>query len=85
MSTSSKGRAWIVGVEDIRPRFTSTTDIVGDFIWHTDSTRRLHAKPHRTRRYGADEMDMYVRFVQDLEEIGYEIVPEEDAPAEAEA
>lgn len=85
MSMSSKSRVWIVGVENIRPRYATLPQVMGTFVWHTDTTRSRGLKPYRTDRYGDDEMDLYVRFVRALEDNNYEIVSEEDAPAEAEA
>jgi hypothetical protein len=78
-----KVRVWIVGVEDIRPYDPHGT--VATVCWHTERTRELRLRPHRTSRYGKDELDLYMRFVSDLESVSYVLTEEPYETGETEA
>lgn len=74
-------KAWIVGVEDIRPHGLRSAPIgvCGTVVWHSSSTRRLHTGPHRTLRQGKDELDLYMGFLRALKAAGYVAMEGEDA------
>lgn len=66
---------WIVGVENVRPcyHWKGEQEVEGIVVWCTATSRLLKKPPHRTRRFGSDELDLLVRFLHDCREVGYEV------------
>lgn len=85
---------WIVGVEDIRPRFRPRFDwvpagaeqqeLVGVVVWSTEYRHRHKLPPFRTSRFGKDELDMFMQFRKDCKDVGYVIIegPPDEGPDE---
>lgn len=70
-------RAWILGVENIRPRYSFLPDapdgVEGYILWHSEHSFKNGLPPHRTGRFGTDELALLAGFMQSCREAGYEV------------
>jgi hypothetical protein len=71
-------RAWIVGVEDIRPHSlwdiegqTSRKGVYTHITWQSQRSHRVSFPPHRTFIFALDELGLMVAFLRWCEEAGF--------------